>query len=311
MSREKDDIKRLVKADNHIQKIVGEYGLDCFPQEFDVIPAQKMLEIMSYNLPVNYSHWSFGRDYEKQRTQYEYSGGIPYEVVLNSNPSRAFLMKTNPYPIQVLVMAHVYGHNDFMKNNIYFGRTRRDMLTSASESAGRLRKYEEDYGIDEVERLIDAAQAIQMHIEADLFQESAIQPSEDPKRRPPKVGAAERGSQAPSPEGGRALRRPFRLRRPADQQDVRGKARRGQEGQEEDPGRTGRGHDGVHHEVFPPRFRGVGAGRPERDPRAVHLFHAAAQDQGYERGLGLLLAHAPHVQAFPGRIPHPRRARLL
>ncbi len=178
-----NDMKRLVKADNHIQKIVAEYGLDCFPQEFDVIPAQKMLEIMSYNLPVNYSHWSFGRDYEKQRTQYEYSGGIPYEVVLNSNPSRAFLMRTNPYPIQVLVMAHVYGHNDFMKNNIYFGSTRRDMLTSASESAGRFRKYEEDYGIDEVERLIDAAQAIQMHIDADLFPKSSESESSDPKKR--------------------------------------------------------------------------------------------------------------------------------
>lgn len=177
-----NDMKRLVRADNHIQKIVSEFGLDCFPQEFDVIPAQKMLEIMSYNLPVNYSHWSFGRDYEKQRTQYEYSGGIPYEVVLNSNPSRAFLMRTNPYPIQVLVMAHVYGHNDFMKNNIYFGQTRRDMLTSASESAGRLRKYEEDYGIAEVERLIDAAQAIQMHIDSDLFQKTTDADSPTEKR---------------------------------------------------------------------------------------------------------------------------------
>ena len=87
---EKDLIKRLVKADAHIQKIVQEYGLDCFPQEFDVIPAQKMLEIMSYNLPVNYSHWSFGRDYEKQRTQYEYSGGIPYEVVGGSDRDLSF-----------------------------------------------------------------------------------------------------------------------------------------------------------------------------------------------------------------------------
>lgn len=164
-----NDMNKLLKADNHIQKIVSEFGLDCFPQEFDVIPAQKMLEIMSYHLPVNYSHWSFGRDYEKQRTQYEYSGGIPYEVVLNANPSRAFLMRTNPYPIQVLVMAHVYGHNDFMKNNIHFGATRRDMLTSASEAASRFRKYEEDYGIVEVERLIDAAHAIQMHIDTDLF----------------------------------------------------------------------------------------------------------------------------------------------
>ena len=296
--REKDEIKRLVRADAHIQKIVGEYGLDCFPQEFDVIPAQKMLEIMSYNLPVNYSHWSFGRDYEKQRTQYEYSGGIPYEVVLNSNPSRAFLMKTNPYPIQVLVMAHVYGHNDFMKNNIYFGRTRRDMLTSASESAGRLRKYEEEYGIDEVERLIDAAQAIQMHIEADLFQESAVQPeSAEPKRRPPKVGTP--------------FRRSVRFRRPAQEQEFRGEARRGPQAQEEDPGGTGFGHDGLHHEAFPARIRGVGAGRPQRHPRSVHLFHAAAQDQGDERRLGLLLAHAPDVPPVPGRLPDPGGARLL
>lgn len=163
------DISRLVKADNHIQKIVQEYGLDCFPQEFDVIPAQKMLEIMSYNFPVQYSHWSFGRDYEKQRTQYENTGGIPYEVVLNSNPSRAFLMNNNPYPIQVLVMAHVYGHNDFMKNNIHFSHTRRDMLTSASEAAERFRNYEEQYGINAVEKMIDAAHAIQYNIDHDFF----------------------------------------------------------------------------------------------------------------------------------------------
>jgi stage V sporulation protein R len=164
-----DLIAKLVKADNHIQKIVQEFGLDCFPQEFDVIPANKMLEIMSYRLPVNYSHWSFGRDYERERTQYEYTGGIPYEVVLNANPSRAFLMRTNPYPIQVLVMAHVYGHNDFMKNNIHFRNTRRDMLTSASEAANRFRRYEEEYGVEEVERLIDAAHSLQWHIDEDLF----------------------------------------------------------------------------------------------------------------------------------------------
>ncbi len=164
------DMKRLVKADNRIQQLIQEFGLDCFPQEFDVIPAQKMLEIMSYHLPVNYSHWSFGREYEKNRTQYEMMGGIPYEVVLNSNPSRAFLMNTNPFPIQVLVMAHVYGHNDFMKNNIHFRQTRRDMVTSASEAASRFRKYEEEYGISEVEKLLDSAHSIQWHIDDNLFE---------------------------------------------------------------------------------------------------------------------------------------------
>lgn len=181
-----NDIQRLVKADAHIQKIVQEYGLDCYPQEFDVIPAQKMLEIMAYHMPVNYSHWSFGRDYEKQRTQYEYMGGLPYEVVLNSNPSRAFLMRTNPYPIQVLVMAHVYGHNDFMKNNVHFGATRRDMLTSASEAAARFRRYEEDAGVEEVERLIDAAQSIQWHVEEDAPVQP--EPADETEAPPRKAG---------------------------------------------------------------------------------------------------------------------------
>jgi stage V sporulation protein R len=180
-----DLIHRLVKADNHIQKIVQEYGLDCYPQEFDVIPANKMLEIMAYRLPVNYSHWSFGRDFERERTQYEYTGGIPYEVVLNANPSRAFLMRTNPYPIQVLVMAHVYGHNDFMKNNIHFRNTRRDMLTSASEASARFRRYEEEYGVEEVERLIDAAHAIQWHIDEDLFQTDHAMGQEQAQSREP------------------------------------------------------------------------------------------------------------------------------
>jgi len=126
------DLKRLMEFDEKIQEIARGFGLDFFPQEFDVIPAQKMLEILAYRFPVNFSHWSFGRDYEREKTQFEYGFGIPYEVVLNSNPSRAYLMNTNPFPVQVMVMAHVYAHNDFMKKNYHFKATRRDILPSAS-----------------------------------------------------------------------------------------------------------------------------------------------------------------------------------
>lgn len=161
------DLNKLNEADRLIQQIVADFGLDPMPQEFDVVPAQKMLEIMAYRLPVNYSHWSFGRDYEIERTKYEHGYSVPYEVVFNSDPARAYLMETNPLPIQVLVMAHVYAHNDFMKNNRHFQITRRDMITSASEAAQRLRGYEEDYGREAVERLIDAAMAIEWNIDPD------------------------------------------------------------------------------------------------------------------------------------------------
>lgn len=159
------DLARLNEADALIQGIAREMGLDFVSQEFDVVPAQKMLEIMAYHLPVNYSHWSFGRDYEAERTRFEHGMAVPYEVVFNSDPCRAYLMDTNPFPIQVLVMAHVYAHNDFMRASRHFQGTRRDMITSASEAAARLRGYEEDYGLDSVEELISAGLSIQWNIE--------------------------------------------------------------------------------------------------------------------------------------------------
>ena len=161
------DLKKLNEADRLIVEIAAEFGLDFMPQEFDVVPAQKMLEVLAYRLPVNYSHWSFGRDYEIERTKYERGFSVPYEVVFNSDPARAYLMETNPLPIQILVMAHVYAHNDFMKYNRHFQITRRDMITSASEAAQRFRQYEEDYGREAVEKLIDAAMAIEWNIDPD------------------------------------------------------------------------------------------------------------------------------------------------
>jgi stage V sporulation protein R len=163
------DLKRLVQFDEKIQEIGREFGLDFFPQEFDVISSQKMREIMAYRFPVNFSHWSFGRDYEIEKTKYEYGFGVPYEVVLNSNPSRAYLMRTNPFPVQVMVMAHVYAHNDFMKNNSHFKPTRRDILPSASEAATRFQQYEKKFGLEPVERLIDAGLSIEVDTDPDLF----------------------------------------------------------------------------------------------------------------------------------------------
>ena len=161
------ELERLKRAEELICEIAAESGLEWMEQEFDIVPAQKMLEIMAYRLPVNFSHWSFGRDYEVERTKYDHGYAVPYEVVFNSDPCRAYLMETNPFPIQVMIIAHVYAHNDFMKNNRYFRHSRRDMITSASEAASRFRKYEEDFGRDAVEKLIDSGMALQWNIDPD------------------------------------------------------------------------------------------------------------------------------------------------
>lgn len=175
MKANSNDIKRLEKFEKIIRKIAREFGLDFFETEFLIIPNEKMLEIMAYRLPGNYSHWSFGRDYEIQRTRYEYGFGLPYEVVLNSKPAKAYLMENNPFTLQLLVIAHVYAHNDFMKNNLYFKDTRRDMVAQAEAASERFNQYEKDYGIDLLEKTIDAAQAIEYHLGFSLFKKEKEQ----------------------------------------------------------------------------------------------------------------------------------------
>lgn len=164
------ELDRLRKLDLRIREIAQDFGLSVVPIDFEVIPSQKMFEVMAYRFPVNFAHWSRGRDYEKQRTIYEHSGmGLPYEVVLNSSPPRAFIMETNPFPVQVLVLAHVYGHVDFFIENQHMAAAPKDILVSAYESARRFRKYEEKYGLSEVEPLIDAGLALEQNVDPDSF----------------------------------------------------------------------------------------------------------------------------------------------
>ncbi len=155
----------LESWDERILQLVDEAGLDCFPQEFEVCDHNQMLAYMAYSgMPAHYPHWSYGKSYERQKTLYELGvSGLPYELVINSNPSLAYLMKDNTLCLQVLIIAHVYGHNDFFKNNFTFHHTRPELtLTRFKSAADRVRSYIEDpsIGIHRVEEILDAAQAL-------------------------------------------------------------------------------------------------------------------------------------------------------
>src|SRR5260370_32405220 len=124
-----------------------------------------MLGYMVYSgMPSHYPHWSYGKSYEKLKTLYDHGvSGLPYEMVINSNPAIAYLMRDNSLLLQVLTIAHVYGHNDFFKNNFTFKSATRAELTieSFKSAAMRVRRYFEDpsIGVEKVERILDAAHA--------------------------------------------------------------------------------------------------------------------------------------------------------
>lgn len=161
-----NDLQRLIKIEDEIKKILDEeLGLKTRDVVFDIIPPQKMLEILAYRSPTNISNWKYGRDYERLKTIYENSpvAGLPYELVINSQPSRAYLMNNNTFAIQVLVVAHVYGHTSFFEMNRWFQKSRKDMPLIMKEANERFNKYEQRFGVDEVEEIVDAAHAIQFH----------------------------------------------------------------------------------------------------------------------------------------------------
>ena len=155
--------------DERVLEKVAAFGLDCYPQEFEVCDQEAMLGYMAYHgMPSHYPHWSYGKSFEQQKTKYTYGvAGLPYEMVINSDPCLAYLMRDNSLCLQVLTIAHVYGHNDFFKNNFTF-----TSATDAGETIGhfktradRVRRYMEDPSIggDAVERFLDAAHALSLN----------------------------------------------------------------------------------------------------------------------------------------------------
>ncbi|MHC6178696.1 SpoVR family protein [Clostridium sp. JNZ X4-2] len=149
-----------------IENDAKKLGLDFYPQEFEIVDYKDMIGYEAYlGMPSRYPHWSFGKSYDKADSLYKYNiSGLPYEMVINSSPCLAYLMKDNTLLLQILTMAHVYGHNDFFKNNRLFKEGTRAAYTIEmfKNHADMVREYVNDpsIGYEEVEKILNAAHAI-------------------------------------------------------------------------------------------------------------------------------------------------------
>src|SRR6266849_426909 len=144
-----------------IEGYAREYGLDFYETIFEVIDADDLNEVAAYGgFPTRYPHWSFGMSYEELRKGYDYGLSKIYEMVINNDPCYAYLMRCNHTIDQKLVMAHVYGHCDFFKNNAYFAHTSRKMMDEMANHGIRIRRYAEKFGEEEVERFLDRCMSV-------------------------------------------------------------------------------------------------------------------------------------------------------
>jgi spore cortex formation protein SpoVR/YcgB (stage V sporulation) len=147
---------------------LNELGLDVYPNQVEVITAEQMLDAYaSIGLPLMYRHWSFGKRFAHHETLYRRGmQGLAYEIVINSDPCIAYVMEENSMTMQTLVIAHAaFGHNHFFKNNYLFRQwtDAEGILDYLSFARDYVAKCEERYGLDAVERVLDAAHALKDH----------------------------------------------------------------------------------------------------------------------------------------------------
>jgi stage V sporulation protein R len=167
----------------HIKRTAHSFGLDTYPVQLELISAEQMLDAYaSVGMPVNYRHWSFGKQFIASEKNYRRGHmGLAYEIVINSDPCIAYLMEENTMPMQALVMAHAcFGHNSFFKGNYLFR-----MWTDASSivdylvyAKAYISECEERHGVDAVEEVLDCCHAL-MHYGVDRY------------RRPQKISMVE------------------------------------------------------------------------------------------------------------------------
>lgn len=164
------NVSTLEKWNEVIEEKSRELGLKFYPQEFEIIGFNEMLGYEAYvGMPSKYPHWSYGKAYDKNKTLYSLNmTGLPYEMVINSDPCLAYLMRENTLLLQILTMAHVYGHNDFFANNRMFveGTNAKGALEMFKLDAEIIRGYINDpsIGYERVEKILDAAHAIRYQI---------------------------------------------------------------------------------------------------------------------------------------------------
>ena len=177
----------IERYDREIARVAASYRLDTYPNQIEVISAEQMMDAYSsVGMPVNYHHWSFGKEFlgVEQRYKRGYMG-LAYEIVINSNPCIAYLMEENSMTMQALVIAHAaYGHNSFFKGNYLFQTwTNADAIIDYLLFARNyIAECEQRYGEEEVELLLDSCHAL-MNYGVDRYKRPSRLSAEQERRR--------------------------------------------------------------------------------------------------------------------------------
>jgi len=146
----------LRRIQDEISGYASGYGLDYYETIFEILEFDELNEVAAYGgFPTRYPYWRFGMEYNQLSKGYAYGLQKIYEMVINNDPCYAYLLKCNNLVDQKIVIAHVYGHCDFFKNNYWFSKTDRKMMDHMANHATKIRKFIERVGLEPVEEFLD------------------------------------------------------------------------------------------------------------------------------------------------------------
>ncbi len=152
----------LQKERRAIEEVARREGLDFFETLFELLEFDQLNQVAAYGgFPQRYPHWRFGMQYEKLRKQHSYGLSRIYEMVINNDPCYAYLLADNEFVDQKTVMAHVYAHCDFFKNNVWFSKTNRKMMDGMANHATRVQRHIDREGFEAVEHFIDVCLSLE------------------------------------------------------------------------------------------------------------------------------------------------------
>ena len=157
-------------------------GLDFYTTFFEMLDFDEMQQVAAYGgFPQRYPYWRFGMEYERLRKQHAYGLGKIYEMVINNDPCYAYLLNDNTMVDQKTVMAHVYAHCDFFKNNIWFAKTHRKMMDEMANHATRVRRHVDKRGLEPVERFLDTCMTLDSLIDPHsvFMRRTPVEPDRD------------------------------------------------------------------------------------------------------------------------------------
>lgn len=176
-----------------IEELAARAGLLYNPVDFEPVPESFMMEIAVYGLPVRMPHWSFGVRYISQLIQHRMGHSRLFEVVFPGNPGHAYLAAGNSLAENVLVTAHVLGHADFSRNNMLFRSSQQQVgehiVEQAASHARQITLAVEEHGLKRVELVLDAALALEQHIDTDRRVQRDRYPEYQPAKQPPRDDA--------------------------------------------------------------------------------------------------------------------------